>query len=352
MKRTHSWKVLGVVTAAAAVVAGSVPVQGPAVGAAESTLHDVRIGSFNVVGVHADAKAHGNQKTWKKRRPVVVSQILRQRLDVVGVQELNQSTVYRSHLNYGENQYLDLKGALKKKGASYALTNVNAYNCVRPRSTYKCVAKNQGSAGDNRIFYNTRTVSMVRQGAVTYSSHAAGKPNRYMAWAIFKMKATGKSFFFSNTHLDPYSITARKKQWDQLISKINALKSGLPVVAVGDFNTSKFSSYAGSYIPRMKNNGYGDVVNQVPNRNTLTRQRAESMRRAWVNSYGDFRRNVGSYGYEDSRKKIGNGIDWIFASNRVRVKGWEVVVDINSHTLNVRGTIPSDHALVRATIVL
>jgi endonuclease/exonuclease/phosphatase family metal-dependent hydrolase len=268
------------------------------------------------------------------------------------VQELNQSTVYKKRLTYGENQFLDLRGALKRKGGSYALTNVNAYNCVRPRSTYKCVAKNQGSAGDNRIFYNTRTVSLVRQGAVTYSSHASGKPNRYMAWAVLKMKATGKSFFFTNTHLDPYSVSARKKQWDQMISKIHSLKSGLPVVAVGDFNTSKYSDYAGTYIPRMKNNGFGDVVNQVPHHNTLTNRRAQSMRRAWINSYGDFRRNVGSYGYEDARNKIGNGIDWVFASNELRVKGWEVVVDMDTTTLQVRGTIPSDHTLVRATLVL
>lgn len=352
MSKRFSWQVLGVMCAALAV--GSVPVQGStAVGATESTLNDVRVGSFNVVGVHADSKASGTQHTWLVRRPKVVAQILGQKLDVLGVQEVNQSSIYKSHLTYGDNQYLDLKGALNAAGGHYALTNSNAYNCARPTSTYKCVARDQGSSGDNRILYNTSTVTMVSQGAVTYATHSAGHPNRYLAWAVLKMKATGKSFFFTDTHLDPYSIPARESQWDELIAKTNALKGYLPVISVGDFNTSKFSAYADTYIPRMKSNGYGDVLNQVPNRNTLTDPRAESTRRAWVNSFNAFRPDVASYGYEDDRDtKIGNGIDWVFASNNLRVKAWEVVVDVSPTTLQLRGIIPSDHALVRATLVL
>ncbi|MEO7351789.1 MAG: endonuclease/exonuclease/phosphatase family protein, partial [Marmoricola sp.] len=336
MKRKFTLQVLGVLTGA--VLAGSMPVQPLAVGASRSTRHDVRVGSFNVVGVNADSKARGNQKTWARRRSTVVSQILGEKLDVLGVQEVNQSSIYKRHLHYGITQYLDLRGALNAKGGHYALTNTNAYNCARPTSTYRCVARDMGSSGDNRILYNTRTVTMLKQGAVTYSTHAAGHPNRYLAWAILKMKATGKSFFFTNTHLDPYSIRARRKQWDQMISRINSLHRRLPVIAVGDFNTSKFSDYADTYIPRMKSNGYGDVLNQVPNRNTLTRRRAEATRRAWVGSFNGFRRNAADFGYEDDRHKIGNSIDWIFATNRLRVKAWEVVVNIYTRSLNVKGT--------------
>ena len=60
----------------------------------------------------------------------------------------------------------------------------------------------------------------MQPGAVTYSAHATGKSPRYLAWAILRMKATGKKFLFTTTHLDPYSISARKRQWDQLIAKI------------------------------------------------------------------------------------------------------------------------------------
>ncbi len=342
-------RLAGVAGAVCAMVAVSLPGNG---GATAAVSRDVRVGSFNISGVHTDSGARGNHRVWKVRRAKVVAQILGERLDVLGVQEANQSTVYKNRLSYGANQYLDLRGALNRKGAKYALTNTKAYNCANPSSTYKCRKKNQNASGSNRILYNTRTVSMLKQGAVTYSAKASGKPSRFLAWAILRMKATGKQFLFTNTHLDPYSIPARKKQWNQMISTINKLKGSRPVIAVGDFNTTKFSDYAATYLPRMKSNGYGDVLNQAYRRVAPRAKRAESTYRAWINSFNRYRRDIRPYAYEDARHKIGNGIDWIFASNRVRVKGWEVVVDVNPKTLKLRGVIPSDHSLVRATLVL
>ena len=340
------------VLAGAAVLASSVALAGQ-VPAAGVVSDDVRVGSFNVVGVNNDANASGDKKIWRERRPVIVGQILAQKLDVVGVQEANQSTTYKARLTYGDNQFMDLKGALNAKGGNYALTNQNAQNCVNPQSTYKCVAKDQGATGDNRIYYDTDTVSLVRQGGLTYQHYAAGHVKRYLAWAVLQMKATGKQFLFTNTHLDPYDITARKQQWDEMIAKINSLKGSLPVVAVGDFNTSKFSDYADTYLPRMRNNGYGDVVNQKYRETLLSQPRAVSTRRAWVNSFSGWNRNVADYGYEEgTREKIGNGIDWVFASNNVPVKAWEVVINVDPTTLKLRGVIPSDHALVRATLSL
>ena len=127
---------------------------------------------------------------------------------------------------------------MNARGGNYAMTNQNAQNCVNPKSTYKCVVKDQGATGDNRIYFDNDTVSLVRQGGLTYRNYAAGRVKRYLA-GVLKMKATGKQFLFTNTHLDPYDITARKQQWDEMIAKINSLKGSLPVVAVGDFNTSK-----------------------------------------------------------------------------------------------------------------
>ncbi len=340
----------GVGAVCAVLVASAVvPVSGG--GATAAASNEVRVGTFNITGVHTDGSASGNHRTWRERRGKVVSQILGEKLDVLGVQEANQSTVHKARLSYGETQYLDLRGALNRAGGSYALTNTNNYDCVNPRSTYKCVYKDQEASGSDRILYNTRTVTMVKQGAITYSSKTSGKPNRYMAWAVFKMKATGKQFFFSNTHLDPYGVPARLKQWDQHIATINKLKGSLPVVAVGDYNTSKFRDYAATYLPRMKNNGYGDVLNQEYAKPLPSKRRAENTYRAWVNSFNSFTRDVRPYAYEDSRSKIGNGIDWIFATNKVRVKGVEVVVDLSPSTLKLRGVIPSDHNLVRATLV-
>ena len=346
-------RVMAGLGAGSAVVAGCLTavVVSPPAHAASSSKY-LRVGSFNLVGVNNDTKATSSRRPWRERRPVIVKQILSRKLDVVGVQEANQSSIYKSRLTYGANQYLDLRGALNAKGGHYALTNTAAYNCAKASSTYHCVHRNRNSSGDNRILYNTSRISLVKQGALTYSRHASGKSQRFLAWAILKQKRTGRSFLFCDTHLDPYSVGARKSQWSQMIRRIDQIRGSRPVIAVGDFNTSKFSSYAGHYLAAMKRHGYGDVVNQSFRRNTLAHRRAESMRRAWVSSFNGFRRNVASYSYARDRKKIGNGIDWIFATNRLRVKAWEVVANMDVHTLKTRGTMASDHHMVRATLVL
>ena len=316
------------------------------------TVSDVRFGSFNLSSVSFDNAAAGDHRPWLKRRPVVVSQILGQKLDVLGVQEANQSKIYARSVNLGINQYTDLRNALNVAGGHYALTNEHAYNCVKPASTYKCVYRNQGASQDNRILYNTATVTMLSQGSVKYRTQTAGKNARYFEWAKFKVKATGKRFFFSNTHLDPYSAATRRGEWDEVIANTNRLHGSLPVISVGDYNTSKFAGYAARYLPKMKRAGYGDVLNQQYAQTVVKTPRAERVTRGWINSYNAFRRDVRHYSYASARHKVGNGIDWIFATNSLRVKEWSVVTNVDLTTLRVQGVLPSDHNLVRATLVL
>lgn len=337
---------------AALVLAACTLAGGAGAPASAAVSYDVRVGSFNLAGVNTDTKAAGDHKVWRERRPVVAHHIMARRLDVVGLQEANQSKTYASRLDYGDTQYRDLVGALNAKGGNYAVTNDHAYNCVNAASTYNCVPMDRDAAGDNRIIFDTDILEMVAQGAEQYQNQTAGKNLRYLVWAKFKVKATGKQFLFTTTHLDPYSDTTRKAQWSESIALTNQLKGSLPVVAVGDYNVSKFTDYAGQYMGAMKSNGYGDVLNQQAGVNTLSSPRAESVHRAWVGSFNGYRRDVKAYSYDDARHKIGNGIDWIFATNALRVKSWEVVVSMNTRTLQQSGVIPSDHHLVRATIDL
>jgi endonuclease/exonuclease/phosphatase family metal-dependent hydrolase len=246
---------------------------------------------------------------------------------------------------------MDLKGALAARGRHFLLTNENAYNCAKPASTYKCQYADQGASQDNRILYNADRVTMLDQGSVRYSTQTVGKNERYLAWGVFKMKATGKEFFFTDTHLDPYSAATRQAQWSEMIAIINRLKGTRPVVAVGDFNTSKFDDYAATFLPRMRSNGYGDVLGQQFQQPVLTAMRAETTSRRWVNSYNGYQRDVRGYSYEDAMRKAGNGIDWIFATNSVRVKQWAVAARVDTRTMRLTGIIPSDHSMVRATLV-
>ena len=48
---------------------------------------------------------------------------------------------------------------------------------------------------------------------------------------------------------------------------------------------------------------------------------------------------------------LGNNIDWVFASNELAVPEWKVVARFDKQ-LRLKGVIPSDHFMVRATITL
>jgi hypothetical protein len=124
------------------------------------------------------------------------------------------------------------------------------------------------------------------------------------------------------------------------------------VVVTGDFNTSKFSAAAQTMLPAMKSAGFGDVMNQEFEVNPPRNPRAETVVNGWINSFNDWRRFVGDYAYEDRKDKVGNGIDWVFATNALRVKLWKVVIDFNPSTLMINGTIPSDHNMLSSVVAL
>lgn len=345
--------IVGAAVASLALTGGAVTLgAGTSSAVTDTTVNDVRVGSFNLNGVNNDKNASGDHRVWRERRPVVVSQILAKKLDVVGLQEANQSTIYKANLDYGVNQYMDLVGALNAKGGTYAVTNDAMYNCVRPGSSQSCTYQDNGASNAIRIIYNTNRVTMVNQGSIQYANQTPNTTARFLVWAVLRMKATGREFFFSTTHLDPYQKSTRMAQWTELINRVNSLSGGRPVVVTGDFNTSKFDDYAATYLPAMKNAGYGDVLNQSYQSTTIANPRAETLTNAWVGSYNGWQRNIADYGYEDARTKIGNGIDWIFASNNLRVKQWGVTVTMDRQAALVKGVLPSDHAMVRATLVL
>ncbi|MGZ4428531.1 MAG: endonuclease/exonuclease/phosphatase family protein [Nocardioidaceae bacterium] len=323
----------------------------PAASAAGAPGVDLRVGSYNVASVSLDSSKAG-QEPWAQRRLGVIANILDAHLDVVGVQEANQSSHFAASTPDGVNQFLDLQNGLNKAGGHYALTNTNSYNCVNPASSYKCVRQYRGASGGTRILYDTDTVELVHQGSLRYSAQSAGIPDEYLAYATLRSKATGTEFLFTSTHLSPVSASVREAEWKQLIRKVNSLKGSLPVVDVGDYNTEKYDPLAATMIPAMKHAGYGDVLNQVYRRNPTPNPRPLHTENAWINSLNRFHRDVASFGYEDARNKTGNGIDWIFASNSLVVRDYEVVVHYDPTTLQVTGTIPSDHNMIRATLEL
>jgi endonuclease/exonuclease/phosphatase family metal-dependent hydrolase len=343
---------IGLCSATTVITALTAPALSSPATARAASGTTIRVGSFNVSTVAGDGNASGYHRVWAYRRPVIAGQILSQRLDVVGVQEANQSAIYRRSLRYAYRQYMDLKRALNHRGGHYALTSRFAYNCVNPDTSRNCRHRNRAASRDNRILYNVQTLQLLYRGAVRYHFQTRGTNPRFLAWAIFRSRSTGKRFFFADTHLDPYNVQIRTAQWRGVIRNVNRLKGSLPVVVVGDFNSSKFDRYTSRLLPAMKKNGYGDVLNQSYGESVVARPRAQSTRRAWISSFNGYRKDVRPYSYEEAKYKVGNNIDWIFAGNQVAVRQWEVVADMDPRTYRIRGVLPSDHNMVRATLTM
>ncbi len=237
---------------------GPAPSDGPA---------DVRVGSYNLFSVSLDA-TKGERKPWRDRRAAIISNIMSQDVDVLGVEEANPSTHWAPQLVDGKTQPEDLVNGLNDAGGSFALTNPYSYNCVNSVTNNKCDYLYRGASNTDRILYNT----------------------------------------------------------------------------------NKFVTLAEEMFPAQKAAGLGDVLNQEYRVNPARGVRAQHLVNAWVNSYNHFYRNVADFGYSTRRDKIGNGIDQIFATNSLVVKEYGVVTRFNPDTLDVTGTIASDHQMVRATI--
>ena len=341
-------KLLG--TIAASLVAGVLTVA-PSTPAEAGATMDIRVASFNVLSVSLD-KVKGNQRPWKDRRATIIDQILAEDLDVVGLQELNHSKYFADRLVDGTTQMTDLRNGLNKAGGTYQLTNTASFNCVNATTKYKCVYKNRAASGDNRILYDTSKLTLVRQNTYVFKNQGTSFRS-FLPWAIFETKATGQRFTFASTHLTTGAPDVRKAQWREVIAKLKNLRSvyGGPVMVVGDFNTQKFSDLAADMLPAMKNNGFGDVVGQEAYKSTVPNPRAERRVNGFINSWNRLDRDVRNYSYYKDRTRMGNTIDYVFASNSLAVPEYKLVLDYGTD-LQVDGTFPSDHNMVRATVTL
>ena len=337
-------------TVAASLIGGLVVVA-PSTPAEAGGSMNIRVGSFNVLTVSTDV-TDGNRRPWRDRRGVIIRQVLDERLDVLGAQELNQGKYFAGRLVDGETQMTDLRNGLNKAGGTYALTNTASFNCVDPSTKYRCTYKYRAASGDNRILYNTSRLRLVRQGTYTYR-HQGSSFTSYLPWATFRTRATGYEFTFASTHLTTNGDDLRRGQWSELIKKMTYLREhyGRPVMVVGDFNVQKFSKVAADYLPAMRRAGFGDVTGQQPYESRITNPRAQRRINGFINSWNRMDRNVRNYSYYEDRTRMGNTIDYIFASNGLSVPEYKLCLNYGSD-LQVNGTFPSDHNMVRATITL
>ena len=299
----------------------------------------LRVGSYNVKCENCRKKG---EKSWAQRKSAVVSTINSQNLDVLGIQEASQGQLP----GRSTSQFDDLLNGL---GGTWAITNDYRYNCANSRSYRHCRYVNRGASLDTKIFYNTKTVTLIRQGSVKLPTQKGANQARYLAWAVFRQKSTGRLFLFGNTHLEPKGFFAlRARQTQAIVNALNRLNPGkkMPTMMVGDFNAHKWDHDGNRPYRLMLGAGYIDPLgNSYRSRGSTSGAIVEKRIRTNYSSYNGFSRKAPRFGYVN-----GTYIDYIFVT-RMRVSEWETVVRIDSAGRFI-GTIPSDHNLIRATVWL
>lgn len=279
----------------------------------------LRVGSYNIMCENCSK----GKATWAKRRGPLVATIRAQDLDVIGVQEASIGRIPG-----GGYQYRDL---INRLGSPYKLTESG--RSVSP---------------DVRVIYNSQRVKLIKEGVVALPR---GPSRRFLSWAIFEQKSTGERFFFSNTHLEPKdgrrAWNTRKRQARSIVSATARLRDGLPVIAVGDYASTKWEKWGNAPYDVMQAAGFKDPLgNAYRSRSTAPGAFVEKRINTSYASYNMYKRNARNF----SGHVNGSNNDFIFVSD-MRVPEYEVVVNVNSAGQFV-GVIPSDHNLIRATVLL
>ena len=171
---------------------------------------DIRVATSNV---RYNTPGDG-QNGWEFRKERLSDALNSINADVIGTQE----ALY------------DQKVFLQKKLKDYKVVGVGREDGKK---------KGEHSA----IFYNKKRFKALDCGNF-WLSETPDVPSkgwdaaciRVASWAFLEEKATGKRFFFVNTHLDHVGVTARREGVSLLCRKATEIGKGCPMVITGDFN--------------------------------------------------------------------------------------------------------------------
>ena len=336
-------------TAADALTAPWAPLARPAASLTGPSVRDrtLRVGSWNVSSVTGDAKIGDGQtsaerKRWKVREPEVVRQIVAARLAVLGLQEVDACQCKRWRFAHGDTQFRDLRNSLNRAGVRYALTSNRVHG-----------------SRNNRILYKPRLLRLVKQGSINFRYHDPRYGQKGMNWAVFEIRATGRRFLFTNTHLQvgPGSLGLEWRDFRYQVRKLQRSRPHRPVVAVGDYNLSSCSSRKDDAamkqmgIPSVLDGTFCSFVKKAP-------LRAKTWTNLGLGSYNAYtrslryKRNCRPIDEPGPTPCIGNSIDRMYVSRSIAVQHYEVRARLNADKTALEGVIPSDHYLVTSTLLM
>jgi endonuclease/exonuclease/phosphatase family metal-dependent hydrolase len=312
---------------------------------------ELQVASFNIRTMALDSRDHPEQRWWNRRDRVAAlllgAATTRNAAspppEVIAVQEANQS--YTRFAGLCTNQLVDLRNRL------------NAAAGVR----YEATSLSPSSSIGTRILFDTTRLRLERAGSVLLAAPSTTHP--HLSWAVFQVRDGGQRFFFGSVHLvpneDSNSHLVRDAEWDRLLEVLAdpGLTERLPIVLGGDFNSPRSGAGANTsavtHLPRMYDAGFGDMLlggldpadRELQTSETRPQQPPANAECATMNFF------LAAQRCEEDKTLVGQPIDYLFASNDLVVRGWQLVLDLDAQG-NWLGTIPSDHNLLRATVTL
>ena len=256
----------------------------------------------------------------------------------------------------------NIQTAAVKAGDQYRLTNDFRYNCRRSTSPNNCSYVDRGASQGTRIYYNAARVTLLDQGSKRLSEINPSDNDRYVSWAIFRQNSTGKRFLFADTHLEAKDGTYLGASYDALrltqakevqaaVTRANV--DALPVILVGDLNSSRWSSPANYPYDVFTAGGLVDHLGNVyKNSYALTGADVNHRIRTSYSSFNGYRLAAPRTTYLN-----GTYIDYILTTPMAMTEYQNVVsVDSAGMFLPVLSggnvVIPSDHNLQRASVRL
>ena len=259
--------------------------------------------SFNVRGSFRDMR---NRNAWSNRAALNVATIERHAPTLVGLQECQRGNLaaYRKDLpHYG-----------LVKGPRYGNTPPYDFNAALFDPEHLELADSGG-------FWLSET---PRKPSRSWGTRVTRSAN----WALFRLKETGLSFLYLNTHLDHKSPPARREGSSLIVSEVGRLSQRYgpetPVIVTGDFNCRPNSATYKNFAA----GGFTDTYLAAGNTDT-----------EGSNTFHAFK----GTGYRDPRPgRDPRRIDWILLKDparRLGVLSHEILHDHDDRS----GLYPSDH---------
>lgn len=350
----RAWHAVLAVLLAALLVLGGAPATAEATDNPPAAVPEVtapaptelRVASFNIRCANCSRKMRTNhrEKNWETRRGVVVDQILTEQVDVIGVQEASPGLLKGRRIS----QFEDLVDRL---GAPYQLTNTHRYGCAKSTSYKGCHRVDNGASGDVRIIYNTDRLTLLDHGSKQLDNERATSGPRFVAWAVFQDRTDGREFLFATAHTEPGQSKAKRKlrarQAAMIVDEIAEHNPDhLPVVMTGDFSATKLTAANPVYNVLTDS---GLVIDPLDNthRKKSTGGVVDRLINIRYDTLNDFKAKPKTHkGYA-----LGAHIDYILASPSIGVPEYKVVLNLKGNGA-FAGVIPSDHNMIRATILL